>query len=280
MGPNLASKIMAADVDPISYLPNSYSGSMFLQPVSTDEVYRAINNLNCNKSCGYDDISPRPIKAVADILCIPLTTIFNMSFENGTFPSLMKIAKVVPIFKKGDKQMVSNYRPVSLLPLFSKLLEKLFSVRLLDYIKKNDILYRGQYGFREKCSTQDAITDLVENITRAIDNNEFTIGIFIDLSKAFDTIDHQLLLRKLKYYGVRGIVNKWIKCYLSNRFQFVTNNNVNSSKEKIVCGVPQGSILGPILFLIYINDLYKVSTVMRFIIFADDTNMLLSGKNV
>ena len=205
--------------------------------------------------------------------------ICNLSLKSGVFPDKMKIAKVLPLYKSNDKHNVSNYRPVSILPQFSKILEKIFEKRLREFIDKNDLLFDGQYGFRTNRSTGLAINEMVDTLIQAVDDNKFCIGVFIDLKKAFDTVDHSLLIKKLRYYGVRGITSKFLDSYLNNRKQFVSYNNANSSEQTIKCGVPQGSILGPLLFILYINDMYKISRLLHFIIFADDTNIFHIGNN-
>ena len=154
------------------------------------------------------------------------------------------------------------------------------TVRLMSYINKNDILYKGQYGFRQKLSTSLAIIDLIEEITSQIDKRNVTIGVFIDLKKAFDTIDHEILLNKLEIYGLRGVALNWLKSYLSDTKQFVNFNNSDSVELTVLCGIPQGSILGPTLFILYINDLHKVSNILNFILYVDDTNIFLSGNDL
>ena len=202
-----------------------------------------------------------------------------LSVVQSMFPDALKIARVIPLFKSGDKHVFTNYRPVSLLPQFSKILEKLFNNRLDSFIEKNCILSECQYGFRNSRSTYMALMDLIENICESIDKKKYVMGIFIDLKKAFDTIDHNILLNKLFHYGIRGISNDWIKSYLENRKQFVQYDDAISDCKEILCGVPQGSILGPKLFILYINDICNISEIMKFVLFADDTNILCKHEN-
>ena len=186
---------------------------------------------------------------------------------------------MVPIFKSGDEMIFSNYRPVSVLPVFSKIIERLLYNRLLKFINDNDLLYKYQFGFQKGRSTHMALIILINKISEALENGDCVIGIFLDFSKAFDTVDHIILLQKLYFYGIQDITLSWFENYLSNRKQYVTYNGNKSKTEKINCGVPQGSILGPLLFLIYINDLSTVSGASMSILFADDTNMFFTGKN-
>ena len=188
---------------------------------------------------------------IAPFIIDPLLKIFNLSIATGVVPNDFKLAKVIPIFKTGDTQLVTNYRPISILPGFSKLLERLVANRLNKYISKYNILSKSQYGFRANYSTQLALIDLVDKISSSLDKCNHTVGIFVDLSKAFDTIDHEILLSKLNRYGIRGTALEWFKNYLTDRKQFVFRDGIKSSVKSIICGVPQGSILGPILFLIY-----------------------------
>ena len=173
----------------------------------------------------------------------PVCHIANSSFEKAIFPERMTIAKVIPIFKSGKKDSFTNYRPVSLLPQFSKILEKLFNNRLDKFSEINDILSNNQYGFRNNSTTCHALIDLHEQLTKSIDDKLCTIGVFVNLKKAFDTIDHSLLLQKLNRYGIRGIANSWLSSYLKERFQYVFYNNETSDTMNVCCGVPQGSIL-------------------------------------
>ena len=280
IGPKLASKIHHDGKHFYEYLTDPLSTSMYLAPVVEMDIIKIVNKFNPKKSPGHDDIGNFIVKRVINVIAEPLCTIFNLSLSTGIVPDDLKLAKVVPIYKKDAPDVFSNYRPVSVLPCFSKILERLVFNRCMAYIDKSNILNKKQFGFRPNHSTYMAIIDLVDKVCNAVEKSETTIGIFLDLSKAFDTIDHDILLYKLEYYGFRGIVYDWFKDYLNNRKQFVSYQSVKSDFSNIRCGVPQGSILGPLLFILYINDITATSSVLEFILFADDTTILYSNPKL
>ena len=251
-----------------------------MRPIIEDEILKMINKFDKNKSAGHDGIGNLIVKGVAKEILYPLTVIFNRSLSTGKVPDSLTIAKVIPIHKKDDKEIFSNYRPVSVLPCFSKILERLIFNRCIEFIENNNILNAKQVGFRAHHSTYMAIMQLVDKINNAVEKNETTIGVYLDLSKAFDTIDLDILLHKLDYYGFREIVLDWFRDYLSNRTQYVSYNDNKSDLKSILCGVPQGSILGPLLFILYINDITNTSTLLDFLLFADDTTILYSSSDI
>lgn len=282
IGPNLASKILHTHTSSsyTDYLTNPNKNSIFFTPVNKYEIIEVVNNLQNKKTSGHDSINMFIIKSSITAICDPLVHIINTSFMTGVVPSQLKIAKVIPVFKKGDPNCVNNYRPISILSCFSKIFEKCVYARTIKFLDKFNILSPSQFGFRNQHSTSHALLVFIDKVSKAIDDSKHTLGIFLDLSKAFDTIDHDILLYKLSYYGIRGISLEWFRSYLLNRSQYVSIDGSVSNSRILTHGVPQGSILGPLLFLIYINDFTKSSDELSFILFADDSNILCSHSNL
>ena len=247
-----------------------------MAPTTDYEIADVILNLKQTNSLGYDDIPMHIIKSSNSELSYILSHIINCSMVEGIFPDSLKIAKIIPIYKSGDSKSLTNYRPISILSVFSKIFEKIISIRLKQFMTSNNILHENQFGFRSGLSTSMALLQLVDELTESIDSKKVTIGVFVDLAKAFDTIDHDILLKKMLHYGIRGVALRYFRSYLENRKQFVSIDGLKSDLSTIVCGVPQGSILGPILFLLYINDLNSVSKILKTIMFADNTNLFLT----
>ena len=209
-----------------------------------------------------------------------MSCIINMSLKEGVFPTLNKEADVCPIHKKNETTKCENYRPISLLPNISKIFERVMYNRLDEFMTLSEIIYKFQFGFRKQYSTNHALLSIVEQIPTALDEKKFACGVFIDLEKAFDTVNHEILLSKLNHYGIRGVANKWFSSYLSNRYERVSLNGVSSTRLPVTCGVPQASILGPLLFLIYINDMNTAIQFSTTYHFADDTNLFYSSKSI
>ena len=281
---NIGSKISEGVPKPLNnfsaYLKDNHPGSFFMGPTNPEEIISVVKALKTSFSRGFDNISMQTAKSTIHHIVAPLVHIFNRSFLTGVVPDNMKIAKILPIFKTGNKKILNNYRPISILPVFSKLLEKLVCNRLVQFLETHNLLFKHQYGFRKNHSTIQPILQLLKDISNANDKNtkDVTLAIFLDLSKAFDTISHNILIHKLDYYGIRGVCNNWFANYLSNRKQYTEINEHKSALVNITTGVPQGSILGPILFLIYINDIHKSSN-LKLLCFADDTTAYQSGHN-
>ena len=277
IGPELA-KDIHSDINPLTYV-NNVNNSIVIFYVSCDEVKNIIRSLK-NSSAGHDEFPTFVGKLCVDSYIEPLTFLINYSLKTGVFSSELKLARMVPIFKAGDSSALTNYRPISVLTFFAKVFEKIVYNKLLKFISDNNIFYDHQYGFRKGRSTQQAIITLVDKITKSQDIGDIMITLLIDLKKAFDTIDHRILLRKLYSYGIRGSMLKWMESYLTDRSQYVVIDGKVSQTRGIKCGVPQGSILGPLLFIISVNDICNVSPMLFKILYADDTCVLISGNHL
>ena len=260
------------------YMGPAVTRSMFLEPTSSTEVHAIINGLK-NKTTLDTKISALKIANNSEIFVEAFAKIINNSFEQGIFPDSLKIAKVVPIHKEGPKTAVENYRPISLLTAFSKIFEKLMHRRIVEFLDSNGSLYEEQYGFRAGRSCEYALLNAQNTISNSLSKNQVSLLLLLDFSKAFDMVEHNILLRKLSHYGIRGNTYNWMKSYLSNRKQYVSTNGENSSLTQIKYGVPQGSILGPLLFIIYINDIPNICKIAKFILYADDANIIITGKD-
>ena len=279
VGNDLDARIPSTTLDPLHYMDLNFDRSFWLNPVSNLEVEFLIKSLK-NSKHDLNSIAITILKDNASFLSVIIAGIINQSFFAGKFPVVLKKALVLPLFKKGDTTSASNYRPISILHWLSKVFEKCIKSRLLNYICSNNIINPVQYGFQPGISTQDAILHVTEKLYSNLNKKLATIGIFIDFSKCFDTINHCILIRKLERYGIRGLPLQLLISYLENRCQTVKIGNTFSEKLDIGIGVPQGSVLGPILFLLYVNEIPNICRNFTSCLFADDTTFLSSGYNI
>ena len=269
--------------NPMHYLQKhcqANQNSLLFSDVTALDVAEACKKFTLKTSSDSSGFQQNIVLKDIDLMAPIIAHLVNVSQATGVFPENGKIARVIPIYKnKGSKQLYENYRPVSLLPILSKIIERLIYNKLFDFLVRYDIIFDSQYGFRTGHSTTHATLDFIQTIEDSIEKNEYAIGVFCDLSKAFDTLNHKVLLTKLEHYGIRGSSLQWFTSYLKDRRQYVEWNSCKSSTALIETGVPQGSILGPLLFLLYINDLPS-ATRLKCIMYADDTNLLIKGRNI
>ena len=273
------------NVAPVSKQPEDYINygrevpDMLLQNTTPEHIKKIIRKLQPKYSYDANGVSTKMIKSIGDEIAFPLAHIFNISLREGVFPQKLKLCRVIPIFKTGNALDCDNYRPISLLSSISKVLEKIVAQKLISHLLDNDLLYTHQYGFLPNRSTDHNLIQIVNFISKALDEGNYCIGVFLDLKKAFDVCSHEILLKKIQKMGIRGTAYNWFKNYLAGRTQFVDINGNKSDPLAINISVIQGSILGPILFLCYINDFYRATTLFS-VLFADDTTGLGKGKNL
>ena len=252
---------------------------MEYKELSFQEFKKAFKTLKQNKAFGCDGLSGNIIMDVCDFINAVLFKIFKASLEEAVFPEELKIEKVILVFRKGGKENVENYRPISILPGFSNVLERIMYNHLYEYFMNNNLLHENQFGFQINNSTEHATLQFTRDIAQNFDNGKFTLGVFIDLSKTFDTVDHQTLLKKVRHYGINEKRLAWLRSYLFQRKQYIENSNDIKYLLEIDSGVPQSSILGPLLFLIYVKHFYLASK-LKNVIFADDINLFISDENI
>ncbi|KAL5258599.1 hypothetical protein ACHWQZ_G009170 [Mnemiopsis leidyi] len=259
------------------YLPTSISSSIYLRECDGQEIIEIISELKNGKS---SDIPIHVIKKSTHIIAPYLVKYFNRCMQDGFFPCELKTGRISPIYKKEDEQLLENYRPVSTLPVFGKIFEKIIYSRLYSFLISKGVINENQFGFRKGHSASNALNYSVEHIESLLAKKQHVLGIFIDLSKAFDTIDHRKLTTKLEHYGIRGNALQLISSYLSNRKQYVNVLDIKSDELPVHYGVPQGSVLGPLLFILYINDICNISTDAKLVLFADDTNIFVAAESI
>ena len=256
------------------FLATRLTENFVFKEIEETEIVTIISSLCKSKSSGPNSIPTFLLHLLKNEIATPLNNIFNLSFRLGVHPDILKVSKTIPIYKKGSRLLVSNYRPISLLSNLNKILEKIVHSRVYAFLEEFKCIYSLQFGFRKKHSTNHALIQITETIRQALDDKKMACGVFVDLQKAFDTVNHDILIAKLEHYGIRGTANMWFSSYLKNRSQFVSILGFDSATKPINHGVPQGSVLGPLLFLIYINDLHNAIKNSKVFHFADDTNLL------
>ena len=263
-----------------NFLSGNYPQSMFIRPLTPSNLINITKSLKNTSSGGYLDLPSKVIKFIIEDISVPLSIIFNKCINDGYFPDKLKVAQVIPIYKAGDPTRPNNFRPISILTIFSKIFEKHIYNELLIYIEQNNVINDQQCGFRKGVSTNIAIAKFIKEVICGLNENKYGIGIFLDLQKAFDMVNHDILLCKLNHYGIRGIPYNLIKSFLSNRLQYVKLNSTKSEIAKSSLGTPQGSILSPLLFIIFINDIVNCSSILHFNLFADDTCIYMKNSDL
>ena len=272
VGQNLARGIQSTNADPCAYLPQWNGNSFFFYPTDFDEICSLVSKFK-NKRTSVDKLPIHVLKLIIPLLAPILAQLFNESITTGTFPEALKTGCVIPLHKSGSRSIRSNYRPITTLSVFSKIFEKLVHTRMISFIKKYNILPENQFGFQKNKCTGDAILEFIDNAYESLNKSKHLLTIFLDFSKAFDTISIDILLKKLEHYGFRNHINSWMQSYLTNRKQLVKINNTTSNTLVTKMGVPQGSTLGPLLFILYISDMQQSLSNMKVLHFADDSTL-------
>ena len=259
----------------------TFESEVFLENVellNNQDVIKHVKEINIYKSSGLPNINSRLLKDGVMALIDQFTFVLNLSLKTGIVPDTWKLGTITPIPKSGALNDVNNIRPISLTALPGKLLERHVHTQLVSFLEENNLLYENQGGFRKNKSTTQTVHHLINQIANAKNDDKYSLAVYLDISKAFDSINHDLLLQKLYKIGIRGMGLKWLQNYMYDRKQVVVNGGQESSKQTIICGVPQGSILGPLLFIIYMNDMARLPLTSNLLLFADDTVLYYNDR--
>lgn len=277
IGETLASQITNNPQDP--FLEEEVNESIFLKPTDCTEIKNIILELKNKCAPGMDNVSKKDLLLLWDAIGTKIVDIVNKILEKGIYPEELKTAKVIPVYKKGAQDELNNYRPISLLSTFSKIVEKVAKSRMINFINSTFMFDKYQYGFQRKNSTLGATADLLDHISSELDKNKYVIAVFVDLQKAFDTVNIELMLEKLNKMGFRGICHNLLRTYSTERKQYTVVNSSNSNQQNVTVGVAQGSVLGPLQYLLYVHSLKLVNLGCKYFMFADDTVLVYSAEN-